>query len=114
MRRSFAKPAKMVGTTVLPSFAALVALLLPAASMAGTFAVMSYNVRGIPPPAIEDRHAEMAKIAPLLEDFHTPGPNYAGIDSFVGLQEVFAQDYYDTLTNPQIVTYPFITEKDTG
>jgi hypothetical protein len=32
----------------------------------------------------------------------------------VGLQEVFAQDYYETLTNPQVVTYPYITVKDSG
>jgi hypothetical protein len=81
---------------------------------AAEFSVMTYNVRGLPPPAIEDRTAEIAAIAPLLEDFHTPGGSIAGIDSVVLLQELFFQNYYDTLTNPLTVTYANKTAKDTS
>lgn len=87
---------------------------VPASAFAGTFSVLSYNVRGLPPVVIENRTAEIAAIAPLLEDFHTPAGPYAGIDSIVGLQEVFYPPYYDVLTNPATVSYPYVTVKDTG
>jgi hypothetical protein len=76
--------------------------------------VMTYNVRGLPPQVIEDRTAEIAAIAPLLEDFHTSGGTIDGIDSIVLLQELFYQPYYNTLTAPQTVTYPHITQKNNG
>lgn len=81
---------------------------------AGSFAAMSYNVRGLPPQVIEDRTAQMALIAPKLEDFHTAGGAYEGQKSIVALQELFYQAYYNTLTNPATVSYPFVTPKDTG
>jgi hypothetical protein len=94
--------------------AAALMMAVPSAALAGSFAVMSYNVRGIPSPPIEDRTAQIAAIAPLLEDFHTPGPPYAGIAGFVGLQELFDAGYYSTLTNPATITYPYLTVKDAG
>lgn len=87
---------------------------LPAPAAAETFAVLSYNVRGIPPPAIEDRTAEIEQIAPLLEDFHTEGDEYEGIASVVGLQELFFDEYYKILFDMETVSYPFFTEKDEG
>lgn len=78
------------------------------------FALMSYNVRGLPSSVIEDRTEQIAAIAPLLEDFHTPAPPYVGIPSFVGLQEVFDAGYYKTLFAPETITYPYITDKDEG
>ena len=81
---------------------------------AETFSVLTYNVRGLPALVIEDRTAEIAAIAPLLEDFHTPGGDHEGIDAIVHLQELFDQGYYDTLTDDQTVSYPSITVKDTS
>ncbi|HEY2772777.1 MAG TPA: endonuclease/exonuclease/phosphatase family protein [Candidatus Binatia bacterium] len=107
-RRRF-RPACLAAAAALLS-----AVASPGVSLAGTFAVLTYNVRGLPPPLIEDRHTQISEIAPLLEDFHTPAPPYVGMPSIVGLQEVFAQDYYDTLTSPQTITYSYITQKDTG
>jgi hypothetical protein len=80
----------------------------------GTFAVMSYNVKGLPPIpfVIDNRTDQMHDIAEKLEDFHTPAGPYAGMDSVVGLQEVFTHDYYEILTDPETVTYPYITERD--
>src|SRR6188474_1670820 len=88
--------------------------LLSSASTAfahGSFAIMTYNVRGLPPQVIEDREAQISLIAPLLEDFHTPGGDIDGIDSIVALQEAFYAPYYETLTDDQTVSYPFITPK---
>lgn len=93
---------------------ALAAALAPATALAGSFAVMSYNVRGLPPQVIEDRTSQIAAIAPLLEDYHTPAEPYVGMNSIVGLQELFYQDYYNVLTSESTVTYPYITVKDTG
>jgi hypothetical protein len=87
---------------------------VPAQTFADTFAVMSYNVRGLPPLVIENRSEEIAAIAPLLEDFHTAAAPYLGIDSVVGLQELFFQPYYDVLTDAETVSYPYATDKDTG
>jgi len=92
----------------------LATLALPASAQADTFAVMSYNVRGLPPELIEDRAAEIAAIAPLLEDFHTPAGPYAGIPSIVGLQELFSQAYYNVITSNETITYPFFTSKNGG
>jgi endonuclease/exonuclease/phosphatase family metal-dependent hydrolase len=80
----------------------------------GTFAVMSYNVKGLPeiPFVIEDRTDQMHDIAEKLEDFHTADGPYFGMASVVGLQEVFAHDYYEILTAPETVSYDFITDKD--
>lgn len=111
-RNTIRRAKAAVGLT--STVAAVLVLGLPAFSSAGEFAVLSYNVRGLPPQVIEDRTAEIAAIAPLLEDFHTPAGPYAGIDSVVGLQELFDQNYYNTLTNPGTVSYPNITSKDTG
>lgn len=93
---------------------ALAVAIPPAQALAGTFAVMSYNVRGLPPLVIENRTEQIAAIARLLEDFHTPAEPYVGIDSLVGLQELFYQPYYNNLTDPQTVSYPYVTDKDTG
>jgi hypothetical protein len=113
MRRTWCKSIR-AGVSGVGRLAALAAIAIPAAATAGQFSVMSYNVRGLPPEVIEDRHDEIEKIAPLLEDYHTPAEPYVGIDSFVGLQEVFDQDYYDILTDPGTVTYEFRTAKDNG
>jgi hypothetical protein len=80
----------------------------------GTFAVMSYNVKGLPPVpfVVGDRTDQMHDIAEKLEDFHTSDGPYVGMDSVVGLQEVFTHDYYEILTDPETVTYPHITERD--
>lgn len=94
--------------------ASIAVAILPAQAFAGTFAVMSYNVRGLPPLVIEDRTDEIAAIAPLLQDFHTPAGPYVGIDSLVGLQEVFYWPYSNELTDPQIASYPYVTDKNTG
>jgi len=93
---------------------AFAAALVPATALAGSFAVMSYNVRGLPPQVIEDRTSQIAAIAPLLEDYHTPEAPYVGMNSIVGLQELFFQDYYDVLTDEGTVSYAYITNKDTG
>lgn len=80
----------------------------------GTFAVMSYNVKGLPeiPFVIPNRTDQIHDIAEKLEDFHTAAGPYFGMASVVGLQEVFAQDYYAILTDPETVSYVYITEKD--
>jgi hypothetical protein len=88
--------------------------LVNGTAWAGSVAVMSYNVRGLPAAVIENRTTQMAAIAPLLEDFHTPATPYVGIDSIVLLQELFDQGYYNTLTNPATVTYPSKTAKDSS
>lgn len=107
------KPTK-TGRASLRLAAAALTLALPATALAGTFAVMSYNVRGLPSSVIEDRTTQIGLIAPLLEDFHTPIGPYLGINSLVGLQELFDPGYYTTITNPSTVTYPFVTVKDAG
>ncbi len=88
--------------------------LLPGPAFAGTFAVMSYNVEGLPPIpfVIDDRTDQMHDIAARLEDFHTLADPYVGMASVVGLQEVFAGTYYNILTNPETVSYADITAKD--
>jgi hypothetical protein len=93
----------------------LAASLLPGLARAdGTFAVMSYNVKGLPPIpfVIGDRSEEMREIAEELEDFHTFDGPYVGMDSVVGLQEVFDQTYYNILTDPETVSYQHFTIKD--
>lgn len=102
------------GRTPLGLVAAALAVAVPASALAGTFAVLSYNVRGLPAAVIEDRTAQIAAIAPLLDDFHSPIGPYIGINSIVGLQELFDAGYYATLTNSGTVSYPHITVKDTG
>ncbi len=114
MRRGSAKHTNLAGIRLSAVMTGISVVLLPAASFAASFSVMSYNVRGLPPQVIEDRHTEIGEIAPLLEDYHTPAPPYVGMDAFVGLQEVFYQDYYNTLTDPQTVSYAYITAKDNG
>jgi hypothetical protein len=95
--------------------ATLMLIVAPFANEArgDTFSVLTYNVRGIPPPVIEDRTAQMAAIAPKLEDFHTAGGGFAGIESVVLLQELFHLAYYNTLTSAP-VNYAFETAKDNG
>lgn len=93
---------------------AALALAQPAGALAETFAVMAYNVRGLPPQVIEDRSAEIAAIAPLLEDFHTAAPPYVGIDSVVALQEVFFQGYFNVLSDPMNTDYPYFTINSTA
>jgi hypothetical protein len=89
--------------------------LAPAAQApAAQFTTLTYNVRGLPPQVIEDRTAKIAAIAPLLEDFHNSGGVIEGGPSVVLLQELFYQPYYDTITDPQTVTYSSKTTKDTG
>jgi len=102
------------GISSLLRVAGVVVALGPTAALAESFAVLTYNVRGLPPTVIEDRTAEIAAIAPLLEDFHTPAEPYPGIDSVVGLQELFYQDYYAVITNDATNSYPFITAKDSS
>ncbi|MEO5741533.1 MAG: hypothetical protein ABIS29_13160, partial [Vicinamibacterales bacterium] len=89
-------PGLVVGLTA----GALLTASTPSSGFAGQFAVMTYNVHGLPPiPFITpDRESEMRKIAEKLEDFHTPEPPYVGIAAVVGLQEVFYDHYYDILT----------------
>jgi len=81
---------------------------------AGTFATLSYNVRGLPAAVIEDRSAEIAAIAPRLEDFHSSGGLHAGISSVVLIQELFDPGYYATITNVETVSYANISAKDSG
>jgi hypothetical protein len=111
-RTYFVVPGFFDTCRALTGAALLVVSLLPATAAAGQFAVLSYNVRGLPPEVIENRTDEMEAIALKLEDFHTAGGSYEGIDSVVGLQEVFFQSYYNILTDPQTVTYPYVTAKD--
>ncbi|MEE8310724.1 MAG: endonuclease/exonuclease/phosphatase family protein [Candidatus Binatia bacterium] len=85
-----------------------------AEATAQQFSVLSYNVRGIPAPLIEDRTVEIAEIAPRLEDYHDAGGLHAGIAAIVELQEVFDPGYYNTLTDPGTVSYAVSTPKDTG
>jgi len=94
------------------AFTLTAAVAFPA--RAAQFTTLTYNVRGLPVPAIEDRTAEIAAIAPLLEDFHTAGGVIDGTTSIVLLQELFDQGYYDTIMDPQTVSYPFKTAKDSG
>jgi hypothetical protein len=96
----------------LAAAAVAVALQPSPASADGTFAVMTYNVRGLPPLVIENREDEISKIGPRLEDYHTPEPSYAGISSVVGLQEVFYEPYYNSLVNA--VDYQVETSKTDG
>lgn len=99
----------VVGAFTLALFA------MPATNAtAAQFTTLTYNVRGLPPQVIEDRAAEIGAIAPLLEDFHTASGVIDGIESVVLLQELFYQPYYDTLTDPQTVSYQFKTAKDSG
>lgn len=95
-------------------FAAALAAATPAVADTGTIAVLSYNVRGLPKEVIEDRTAQIAAIAPKLEDIHTAGGGFDGRNSLVLLQELFDAGYYSTLTDPMTVSYPFVTSKDTG
>lgn len=98
------------------SAAFLVAAGLFAVSTAGaaTVPVLTYNVRGLPAFLIEDRDAEIADIAERLEDFHTPGGSFDGSASLVALQELFDENYYDTITDPQTISYPYVTPKNRG
>jgi len=94
--------------------AALFSVVLPGTALAGSFAVMSYDVQGLPSPPLADRTEQMSAIAPLLEDFHDPLGTYPGIKSLVGLQETFDEKYYDILTEQATVSYPYVSMKDTG
>ena len=89
---------------ILAGVGALVGGAGPAAAL--SLDVLSYNVRGLPSPPIEDRTAQIAAIAPKLESFHNPGGN-----AIVGLQEVLDVGYYNTLTNPGTVSYSSKTAK---
>ena len=98
-------------------FSFVLAAVLPSGAAAdGTFAVMSYNVKGLPeiPFVIDDRTDQMHDIAEKIEHFHTPETPYVGIPSLLGLQEVFAHDYYEILSDPDTVSYDYITDKDQG
>jgi len=104
----------MIHKTVVGAFT-LTLLAVPAANAtAAQFTTLTYNVRGLPPQVIEDRTAEIAAIAPLLEDFHDAGGVIEGIDSIVLLQELFYQNYYDTLTDAQTISYANVTAKDSS
>ncbi|HYC00899.1 MAG TPA: hypothetical protein VEC57_17330 [Candidatus Limnocylindrales bacterium] len=85
---------------------------LAAQASAEIVPVLTYNVRGLPPQVIEDRTAEIAAIAPKLEDFHTAGGEYAGTDSLVLLQELFYVPYYNTIMGG--AAYDQETAKDNG
>jgi exonuclease III len=101
-------------SVILVASLALGAVLPAGAAADGTFAVMSYNVKGLPeiPFVIDNRTDQMHDIAEKLEHFHTPETPYVGMPSVLGLQEVFAQDYYEILADRQTVSYDSITEKD--
>lgn len=102
--------------TIIAGLAAILVCSPIGGAFADDVGILTYNVRGLPPfpPFVEDRTAEIAEIAPRLEDYHTPGGAIDGIDSVVLIQELFHLPYYNTLTDPQTVSYPFITEKDGG
>lgn len=120
-RRFEQNPARAAAATTRLSarvvgFVALVAAsVVPNSSLAADFAVLSYNVRGLPPEgSVVDRTAQIAQIASLLEDFHTPATPYAGIPSLVAIQEAFYGPYFTTLTDPATVNFPDIPDKDSG
>ena len=94
--------------------AALLAASPFSTASADTFSVLTYNVRGLPAAVIEDRTAEIAAIAPLLEDFHNAGGTIDGIAGIVEIQELFDAGYYATITDGGTVSYPNITAKDNG
>jgi exonuclease III len=104
----------MKGTTRIGAFAFALLAMPAAEAAAAQLTTLTYNVRGLPPLVIEDRTAEIAAIAPLLEDFHDAGGVIDGIESIVLLQELFYQNYYDTLTDAQTVSYAFKTAKDSS
>jgi hypothetical protein len=106
--------AKMTRGKLVSGLALALMVTTVGRAFAVDFSVLTYNVRGLPFPAIEDRTAEIAAIAPLLEDFHTPSGAINGVASVVLLQELFFQGYYDTLTNPLTVSYPNKTAKDSS
>lgn len=89
----------------------LSSLAIAGAASAAPLRVVTYNTFGLPPiPGIvPDRSAEFAAMAPLLEDLHADGT-----PTVLAMQELFHQDYYDTVTNPATVTYPTVTAKDNG
>ena len=103
-----------LSSNTLGLVALFAACVVPSPSPAADFAVLSYNVKGLPPEVIEDRTQQIAQIAPLLEDFHTPAAPYAGIPSFVALQEAFDKSYFATLTDPATVNFTYIPDKDSG
>jgi len=105
---------QMIRRTLVGAFAVFCALATATQGTAAQFTTLTYNVRGLPFPAIEDRTAEIAAIAPLLEDFHDAGGVIDGIESIVLLQELFDQNYYNTITDPQTISYPNLTAKDSS
>ncbi len=78
---------------------------------AATIQLVTYNTEGLPPfpPIIPDRTAQIAQMPPLLEGLHGPGS-----PAILALQEVFFPPFFSTLTDPNVVSYPEITAKDTG
>lgn len=104
----------MIRQTLVGALAVFCALAMATQGTAAQFTTLTYNVRGLPFPAIEDRTAEIAAIAPLLEDFHDAGGVIDGIESIVLLQELFDQNYYNTITDPQTISYPNVTAKDSS
>ncbi len=80
------------------------ALILTGSAAATPLDILSYNVRGLPSPPIEDRTSQIGGIAPKIEAFHVPVGN-----AIVGLQELFDPGYYATITTGS--TYSSITAK---
>jgi hypothetical protein len=85
--------------------------LLATAAGAAPLRVVAYNTHGLPPipPIIPDVSAQIALIAPKLEQLHADGT-----PTVLALQEVFYEPYYTTLTDPNVVSYPDVTVKDNG
>jgi hypothetical protein len=119
LNRRWSKTAQMrlFGTTAtVSSLLFSLAVSTGVARADGLFAVMTYNVKGLPelPFVSSNRTDQMKDIAERLQDFHTVDPPYAGTNSLVGLQEVFTSDYYHILTDPEVITYAWITARDRG
>ena len=95
---------------VLWPVAVAVSLAVSGAAHATALRVVTYNTFGLPPvQTIPDRTAQFAAMAPLLEDLHADGT-----PTLLALEEVFHQPYFNTLTDPNTVSYPDITAKDNG
>ncbi|HEU4430967.1 MAG TPA: hypothetical protein VFT98_19565, partial [Myxococcota bacterium] len=86
-------------------------LSITGAAHAAALRVVTYNTFGLPPieDFVPDRTAEFAAMAPLLEGLHADGT-----DTLLALQEVFHPPYFNTLTDPNTVSYSDITAKDNG
>jgi hypothetical protein len=86
---------------------AIALVVVASSALAVPLRVGTYNVRGLPAiGVIPDRSAQMAAIAPLLEDLHSDG-----VPTVVALEEVFNPPYYDTLTDASTVHFDLVSPK---